>query len=1161
MAAIFKITVKDDGTAVVKGFNKNIKKTGKETKEAGDKAKKTTGSFKKLLGTLGNSTIFTATYKAIGKIVDVLKESGSAILDYEKGLKQIKGVTGATREHLTKLSKTVRDVGLDVEYSSDVVLKSALSYSRMGYNAENASHLIKASMDLVTASGVEQQIVIDTLGATIKSFGVSLEKDGSKKVERFANVIQTTTASTAADFESFGEAIKFVAPLSNAMNVGLEETSAIIGAMADTGLKGSLGGTAFKNMLIALLKPTESGSKALAKMNLEGKTFTQIMSELISTSSNADLAKIFNLRAIAPSLNFKDADFKKSLSEITEKLLSMEMQADKTAEEIRTSLSDQLGKLGSNIKNIGIEFYEAFSKNTSLTEKDNPINTLNEAVISFILYIREAPEELREVFLTIDYIVKAVNGIIQSSISIAKHLYSAFLVFNKVFHKAVDYGKQFDSFLMETRLKLGVFGKALKAIGILNPFALLKGEGLAFLGVVDTMNDRLDATMKKWSDISNEGIKKTNSEVRNLMQAFNYIEGDALDSYVKNLEAINKYQHEITRMSSEWKRYMDSRKGNDPSKFVQQSELNTLVKDIQQFPKLIDEYEAKIKYLDKLNNDFGKDQMVTFEQAYSRMASIVGSEEAITPYVNGLRVLFTDKHRLLNREVNIYLKTYLRQLKEVDKEVNKASVTPMNLDPNLVGGSGSKSKSFTKKFLNIFKDMGVVWSGDLKNSLDNVNYGKTFEELFTSFETKGRGATKVIALQEAQLKGLEETTSLLVKRNEELDRVLLGAGKSLKDMFSDKDGIEEFTNKMDSIQDHFYELKNLSRTASFEFKENMQKALNTMQIKAWEKSFENSLNRVSELMVGSNFYGLGVMSSSWKVNLSPIYGAISEFEALKRRVSNAWLDGTITTEQMLEATAVTSSMQKEVLSQAIGDSIDRYVELSSQGYGLLKDLRQQELNDIRDQHAEKLRLLSEERDAAISLAGDNTRRRIIIAQEYASKESQLKKKQEVEERAYMQKVKKWAVAEAYMNTFAAALGAFRDTRGGFLARSLGMALATTAGMMQVSKIQKQKFMGGDRTPSTFSGAIMDTMNTGLSDKYSIDVSGGEYVVNPQDVQAAGGFAGVQQSLEGAIDGYSYRGGGDTNIMIDTNIGSREFTRKLYEDHIKEGRRQGRVYNG
>jgi len=66
-----------------------------------------------------------------------------------------------------------------------------------------------------------------------------------------------------------------------------------------SGLRGTLGGTALKNILIGLVKPSKEARKILSRFNLEGLTIAETLKKIKEGTNLKEFSTVFNLRAVA----------------------------------------------------------------------------------------------------------------------------------------------------------------------------------------------------------------------------------------------------------------------------------------------------------------------------------------------------------------------------------------------------------------------------------------------------------------------------------------------------------------------------------------------------------------------------------------------------------------------------------------------------------------------------------------------------------------------------------------------------------------------------------------------------------------------------------------------------------------------------------------------
>ena len=72
---------------------------------------------------------------------------------------------------------------------------------------------------------------------------------------RVTDVLTTTANNSAQTLDDLGEAFKYVAPIADTAGMSLEETSKVLGTLANFGINGSMAGTAVKNILTRMADP------------------------------------------------------------------------------------------------------------------------------------------------------------------------------------------------------------------------------------------------------------------------------------------------------------------------------------------------------------------------------------------------------------------------------------------------------------------------------------------------------------------------------------------------------------------------------------------------------------------------------------------------------------------------------------------------------------------------------------------------------------------------------------------------------------------------------------------------------------------------------------------------------------------------------------------
>jgi TP901 family phage tail tape measure protein len=216
------------------GAEKNLNKVGTETEKTGNKAQKASKSF------LGLGKTFTAIargfviVKSFQLLAKGISDSIRVAAEFESTMAKVKAITGATDDEFNKLEKSARELALGTIFTAQQVGELQLAYSKLGFTTQEILNATEATLNLATATGEDLAGAADVVGATIRGFGLD-----ASETTRVVDVMTKSFSSSALNLEGFKQSMKTVAPIAASANVSLETTTALLGTLADAGLRGT----------------------------------------------------------------------------------------------------------------------------------------------------------------------------------------------------------------------------------------------------------------------------------------------------------------------------------------------------------------------------------------------------------------------------------------------------------------------------------------------------------------------------------------------------------------------------------------------------------------------------------------------------------------------------------------------------------------------------------------------------------------------------------------------------------------------------------------------------------------------------------------------------------------------------------------------------------
>jgi len=265
----------------IQKFGVNAKQTAKELKELGfsseyiakelkiidAEASKGGNSIKDLgkqfLSMIGVTAI-------IGGIASAFKNALNTITEFDQSMANVSAITMATKEEMKQLREIAIQYGTSTKFTASEVAGLEVELGKLGYTTQQIIDATGGVAMAAAATGESLQKTAEIVGSVTMAFGLSAGES-----QRVADVMSQSFNSTALGLDNFSEAIKYVAPVAKQAGVSLEETTALLGILANNGIKGSMAGTALRQIMGELVGTggnLQDKLKELAKtgLNLAG---------------------------------------------------------------------------------------------------------------------------------------------------------------------------------------------------------------------------------------------------------------------------------------------------------------------------------------------------------------------------------------------------------------------------------------------------------------------------------------------------------------------------------------------------------------------------------------------------------------------------------------------------------------------------------------------------------------------------------------------------------------------------------------------------------------------------------------------------------------------------------------------------------------------------
>lgn len=196
--------------------------------------------------------------------IGLLKAAGGIAVGFQQQMSAVNSVLQADGATMDKLSAKAKELGASTKFTAKQAGEGMEMLASAGFTADQVMEGIEGTLSLAAAGALDLGAASEITANVINGMGLAAGDAG-----HVADVLAKAAADSATNVQAIGVAFKYSAGQARSMGISVEENAFLLGAMADSGMKGSSGGTALQNMLSALAKPTEKGAELFKKMNLQ----------------------------------------------------------------------------------------------------------------------------------------------------------------------------------------------------------------------------------------------------------------------------------------------------------------------------------------------------------------------------------------------------------------------------------------------------------------------------------------------------------------------------------------------------------------------------------------------------------------------------------------------------------------------------------------------------------------------------------------------------------------------------------------------------------------------------------------------------------------------------------------------------------------------------
>lgn len=187
-------------------------------------------------------------------------------IGFDKQMSGTQAILGLDKgdDKLAAIRQQARDIGATTAFSPGDVARTQTTLARSGYNADDVLAATGSTVNLSLAADVDIAEAADIITNMQSAFNLP-----TTEIERVADVMTKGFTSSNTGLVELGEAMKYVAPIAEAAGASIEDTTAMLGILADNGIKGSMAGTGASAIFNRLQAPMGKAVEAISELGVK----------------------------------------------------------------------------------------------------------------------------------------------------------------------------------------------------------------------------------------------------------------------------------------------------------------------------------------------------------------------------------------------------------------------------------------------------------------------------------------------------------------------------------------------------------------------------------------------------------------------------------------------------------------------------------------------------------------------------------------------------------------------------------------------------------------------------------------------------------------------------------------------------------------------------
>lgn len=336
--------------------------------------------------------------------------------DFAQKNSELQAVLGVGKDStdMVALRKQARQLGDNTAASADDAAGAQIIIAKAGGDTAAIQAATPVTLDMALANRRTMEENAGLLMGMRSAFQLS-----NDKVAHIGDVLSMTMNKTAADFDGLSDALTYAAPVAKNAGVSIEETAAMVGALHDAKITGSMAGTGSRAVLSRLQAPTGKAYDAIKELGVktaDGKGNTRpiftILKEMqrsfeknnLGTGQRAEYMKtIFGEEASSAAAVLMTAASSGKLDQLTATLKASDGKTAELVKVMQDNLGGDFKEFQSAYEAVGTDMFD---------QQESSLRKLVQTATGYVLKLDGWIQKNKSLATTLRVISAAAIGVV-----------------------------------------------------------------------------------------------------------------------------------------------------------------------------------------------------------------------------------------------------------------------------------------------------------------------------------------------------------------------------------------------------------------------------------------------------------------------------------------------------------------------------------------------------------------------------------------------------------------------------------------------------------------------------------------------------------------------------------------------------------------------------